>query len=138
MTPAAEPVRGALAALVSTWRGRAIAAYLAAQLLLPLGYYARRDRHDERFSWRMFSTMRMATCEPEFRRDGRPVALTSEFHVAWIELAKRGRRAVVVAMGQHLCAAHPGQAVVVNLRCRYLDGSSREAGGFDLCKLPEL
>jgi hypothetical protein len=122
----------------SSWRGRAAVAYLAVQLLLPATYYLRRDRHDERLSWRMFSTMRMATCEPELRIDGRPLQLASAFHVAWIELARRGRLVVIEAMAAHLCRRNPGSEVVVRLRCRYLDLSARELGGFDLCKTGEL
>lgn len=125
-------------AFVATWRGRAIALFLLVQLALPAAYYLRRDRHDERFSWRMFSPMRMATCQPEAIVAGQRVSLSATFHEAWIELAKRGRRSVLEAMGQRLCRDHAGQEVVLWLRCGYLDGSRREFGGFDVCKIPEL
>jgi hypothetical protein len=127
-------VRGALA----TWRGRAIAAFLAIQLVLPATYYLRRDRHDERFSWRMFSPMRMTRCQPSATVGGQPVALAASFHEAWISLAQRGRLRVFEAMGQRLCREHAGQEVVLWLRCQYLDGTRRELGGFDVCKVPEL
>jgi len=59
-----------LSALMSTWQGRFIAVFVIAQLLLPLHYYlARKDPHDERFAWRMFSPMRMARCVPSVAID---------------------------------------------------------------------
>jgi len=128
-----------LRALVSTWRGRFIAVYLVAQLLIPLTYYtARRDPHDERFAWRMFSPMRMIQCEPTYRLDGEPFALGARFHEAWIEIARRGRFAVIEAMGARLCREHPGHAVEVRVVCRQLGGDAEEWGGYDMCKVPEL
>lgn len=123
---------------LATGNGRWIALFLLVQMAVPAGYYLRHDRHDERFSWRMFSTMRMATCEPEVKLGGQPLALGGEFHEAWIELAKRGRTSVIEAMGERLCRRHRGQEVVIWLRCRYLDRTERTLGGFDLCKVPEL
>lgn len=125
-------------AFAATWRGRAIALFLLVQLGLPATYYLRRDRHDERFSWRMFSPMRMAKCEAEAVVAGQRIALGGTFHEAWVELAKRGRSSVLEAMGQRLCRDHAGQEVVLWLRCQYLDGSRRQLGGFDVCKVPEL
>lgn len=129
---------GTVRRFLSTGHGRWIALFLLVQLALPATYYLRSDRHDERFSWRMFSTMRMATCEPEVKAGGQPVALASKFHEAWIELARRGRRSVLEAMGERLCRDHRGQEIVIWLRCRYLDNSERTFGGFDICKVPEL
>lgn len=126
--------------LLRTWAGRFILVVVASQLLLPLHYYvARRDPHDERFAWRMFSPMRMTTCTPELRVAGRPATMNTEFHEAWIELAKRGRFRVIEAMGARLCAKHPGQEVTLRLECRYLGREQPEVyGGFDLCELPEI
>jgi hypothetical protein len=124
--------------LLASWRGRLILAFLAVQLLVPLTYFARRDPHDERFAWRMFSPMRMAKCQPRFAIDGKPFALEREFHEAWIELAQRGRFIVVEAMAAHVCDAHPGSAVTVSLDCAYVDRSSASYGGHDMCRTPEL
>jgi hypothetical protein len=128
----------AVRALWSRRHGRWIAAYLVVQLAVPAAYYVRRDPHDERFSWRMFSTMRMVRCEPELRVNGHPVMLSAQFHEAWIELARRGRFGVIETMAQHLCHRHPGDQVIPSLRCTYLDGRARSYGGFDACKVPEL
>lgn len=125
--------------LFTTWRGRFIVAFLLVQLLLPLRYYiAHRDPHDERFAWRMFSPIRMAQCAPMVTIDGAPARLSSEFHEAWIEIAKRGRFGVVEAMGAKLCAKHPGKEVHVSLDCTYLDRPARTYGGWNMCHIPEL
>ena len=126
-------------ALLATWRGRFIAAFLLVQLLLPLAYYVgRRDPHDERFAWRMFSPMRMVRCTLDVTRDGAPVPLGSEFHEAWIELAQRGRFAVIDAMGETLCDRYPNTRIEPRLACTYLDGSKRDFGGYDICTVGGL
>ena len=128
-----------LRALTSTWTGRFILAFVAIQLLLPVHYYlGRRDPHDERFAWRMFSPMRMAHCTPHFTLDHKPLALDSVFHEAWIEIAERGRFVVVEAMAARLCEMHPGSSVVVSMDCAYLDREPRTWGGFDMCQVPLL
>ena len=139
------PAPGALTSLpvigplLGTWRGRFILLFVAAQLLLPLTYYvARRDPHDERFAWRMFSPMRMARCTTSFVMDGQPINLGAEFHEAWLELAKRGRFVVIEAMGTQLCAEHPGKDIEVSLSCTYLDRPPQAYGGWDICAVPEL
>ena len=124
--------------LLRTWHGWVIAIVVASQLVLPVHYYLARDPHDERFAWRMFSPMRMTTCTPELKVDGKPVDLTTEFHEAWIEIAKRGRFAVVEAMGARMCAKHPGSSVTALLKCLYIDRKSITYGGFNLCDVPEI
>jgi hypothetical protein len=142
MTSASPPLHArALAhvrALLATWRGRLIAIVVASQLLLPLHYYVlRRDPHDERFAWRMFSPMRMTSCEPRFGRDGVPVVLDREFVHAWVVLAQRGRFAVIEAMAARLCA-RPGSKVVVSLACTRGGEPAGTWGGHDLCASPQL
>jgi hypothetical protein len=133
-----SPIRH-VRALLSTWRGRFIAVFVVVQLLLPLHYYlVRRDPHDERFAWRMFSPMRMARCTPKVVLDGKPLELESEFHEAWLELAERGRFVVIEAMAEHLCRKHPGSSVVVTVDCNYLDRDADSYGGFDMCQVPLL
>ncbi len=128
-----------LRALASTWRGRFITVFVAAQLLLPLHYYiGHRDPHDERFAWRMFSPMRMAQCTPHVAIDGKPLDLGTAFHEAWIEIAGRGRFVVVEEMGEKLCHDHPGSSVTMSLDCTYLDDEPRRWGGYDMCQVPLL
>ena len=126
-------------ALLATWRGRFIAVFVLVQLLLPLHYYfARKDPHDERFAWRMFSPMRMAKCRLGFTVDKQPVDLGTRFHEAWIEVAQRGRVSVIEAMAHKLCTANPGKPVDVTLDCQYMDRPNATYGGFDLCTRPLL
>jgi hypothetical protein len=128
-----------LHALASTWRGRFIAIFVASQLLLPLHYYfGRRDPHDERFAWRMFSPMRMAQCTPQFKLDGKQLDLRTEFHEAWIEIASRGRFVVIEAMAHRLCTSHPNTKVEVSLDCSYIDRPAYSYGGYDMCQVPLL
>ena len=121
------------------WRKIFIGVWIALQLLLPLSYYVgRRDPHDERFAWRMFSPMRMTKCTPHFTIDGTPLAIESEFHEAWKELAERGRFVVIEDMAAHVCHEHPGSSVNVTLECSYIDHPPRTFGGHDLCRNPRL
>jgi hypothetical protein len=140
------------------WPNGFIVAFVAVQLLLPLQYYlVRLDKHDERWAWRMFSPTRMVTCNVEMTVDGQQVAMTREFHQAWTEVAQRGRRVVVEAMGAQLCKKNKGKAVIARLACKPIAsrhsvapvpaGMSRSAwlrgpeyymGGFNLCEIPEL
>lgn len=133
-----DPV-GHVRALVASWRGRFILAFLAIQLLAPLHYYlVRRDAHDERFAWRMFSPMRMAKCEVNVSVDGQPVNLYGEFHEAWVKLAERGRFVVIEEMAQRLCDENKGKPVEVSLDCRYLDRKPAHFGGQNMCEHPKL
>jgi hypothetical protein len=130
---------GHVRALVATWRGRFILAFLAVQLVAPLHYYlVRRDPHDERFAWRMFSPMRMAKCKADLSVDGQPVNLYSEFHEAWIEIAQRGRFVVIEEMAQKLCEKNKGKRVDVSLDCTYLDKKPAHFGGQNMCEHPKL
>ena len=76
--------------------------------------------------------------------DDRRIELGTEFHEAWIEIAKRGRFGVLEAMGAKLCKKQPGAKVTVRVECQYLDreGHPKRApevfGGFDLCEIPEI
>jgi hypothetical protein len=115
--------------------------YLAVQIALPLTYYyARRDKYDERFAWRMFSAERMAVCSPVFRIAGAPVRLGGTFHEGWISVARRGRRDVLEAMAAHLCAANPGQPVTLELTCKTVDKKleTPSAGVWNLCEKGRL
>ncbi len=125
-------------ALLSTWRGRGIALFVTAQLLLPILYYTRKDPHDERFAWRMFSPMRMSRCKPVATIDGAPLNLFGEFHEAWMEIAQRGRFKVIEAMAAKLCSEHPKSEIRISIDCTYIDREPRSYGGYDMCNVPEL
>jgi hypothetical protein len=128
-----------LATLRRNWLFVFIIPWIAIQLALPLLYYvARRDPHDERFAWRMFSPTRMVQCEPRFSIDDKKLELGNKFHEAWLDIANRGRFAVVEAMGARLCRDLPGKRIQLTLTCRNLDGTDERWGGYDVCNVPEL
>lgn len=134
-----ERMPAGVVALARSWQGLVILFVVASQLLLPLHYYTvRRDPHDERFAWRMFSPMRMTRCTPKFTIDGAPVVLAREFHEAWIETARRGRFVVIEKMGARLCEKNPGAAVHVVVECQYVGREPQTWGGYDMCKVPLL
>ncbi len=115
--------------------------FLAVQVALPLTYYyARRDKYDERFAWRMFSAERMAVCSTAFRVGDQPIRLGERFHEAWINIARRGRRDVLEAMAARLCADNPGKPVKLEMTCKRVDGviETPSAGIWDLCEKGRL
>ncbi len=138
--PSRATAGSTLRTFFGAWQGWFILLVIASQLLLPLHYYlARRDRHDERFAWRMFSPMRMAQCRPVFKVDDKPAPVGEMFHEAWLEIAKRGRFRVIEAMAAELCARNPGSAVTVLLTCTYVDRAEPvQYGGWNMCNVPLL
>jgi hypothetical protein len=121
------------------WQHYVIAIVVATQMLIPLHYYlVRRDPHDERFAWRMFSPMRMSTCRPAFFKDEQPLPLAAEFHEAWVNIASRGRFTVLEAMAARLCAKYPGAAIRLELSCEYVGARTASFGGYDMCQVPTL
>jgi hypothetical protein len=76
-----------------------VAALMLAQAVIPLRYYLGDDRFDERFSWRMFSAVRVYRCQLRaFETAGgveRPKRLMSTIHVGWITTMRRNREAVM-------------------------------------------
>ncbi len=115
-----------------------IGAYLAVQLLVPLGYYTvRGDRGDDRFAWRLFTAAPDDRCRARFLvgEERTPARLETIFDRGWIELAGQGRVQVVERMARHLCSRHPDQPVRVDLICRRPDGGEPEriSGDWDVC-----
>lgn len=107
----------------------AIATYLAIQIALPASYYVAGDPRDERFAWRMFSSRRFTQCDVSFetsRGTVRVDELGSEIHSAWIELAERGRPAVLRAIARRLCEDRGGP-VVTRVTCTFPDGALEPA-----------
>lgn len=123
--------------------------FLAVQILAPLSYYTiRADRNDERFAWRMFSSVRMLRCQVEFRTgpEAKPVGnLQGIFHQVWVRLAQRGRMEVIQAMAQELCEREGAEReekapeVRVQIACLKIDGEREERGGsWNACRLGSL
>ena len=103
-TPKESAVRPAL----SGWAQLIIAGVLVSQIWLPLSYYLGDDPFDERFSWRMFSPVRMARCQvsatDHSAGQAERIRLGSKIHVVWVNLLKRARPSVIEAVSEKLCA----------------------------------
>ena len=112
-----------------------ITLFFGAQLWVAGSYYLGDYPWDERFSWRMFSTVRSLSCQPQLWSldptssssqicpDGqtlgcRPLRLSTQYHMVWVNLLKRGRLQVLDAVARDRCEAlGEGGAVFVGLNC---------------------
>lgn len=100
-----------------------------AMLLVPLRYYLGDDRYDERFAWRMFSAVRVQSCQVRVTelRDGteRPVALMEVLPAPWAALLERNRPAVVERFLRSRCEAHESTTRVrFRNECRDASGAA--------------
>ena len=95
----ASPPPGLLRRLISL----GVAAYLIWQIAVPLRYYLRENRQDERFAWRIFSALAIPPYRCEVRVQefahgeqlGREVNLARTLHDAWTAALRQGQDAVV-------------------------------------------
>lgn len=107
-----------------------ICAVLAFEILVPLSYYLGARGYDERFSWRMFSTLRLRDCKvhvTETPRDGggpRDVAIEKDVHVAWLRLLERVRTDVVDRYLRRRCDLGAVDEVEYVSTCRDTDGTT--------------
>lgn len=104
-----------------------IAAFVAAQFVIPLTYLGREDGSDDRFTWRSLASEAAPRCQTraelvpaEGARIG--VALQSVVHPGWVPFVQRGRQAVVDALLRAQCAAHGVERVELVTTC---EGNSR-------------
>ena len=109
-----------------------IAGFLALQIAVPASYYLRDRSDDERFSWRMFSTLRLRDCQvkvsevPSGTSAPRAVAIEQDVHVAWLRLMERMRGAVVDKYLRRRCEREAIQRVELVRSCRDTDGRALE------------
>jgi hypothetical protein len=136
------------------WQSLFIGGFLAVQLAVPAHYYlARADKHDERFAWRMFSSMRFLKCSAEFSAHAdtpRRIVIDRFFHEAWTEVAERGRLSVIERMGAKLCAERCADAgdrrcalrddetLAIAVRCTGVDRTTEIYQSADFCRTPTL
>jgi hypothetical protein len=107
-----------------------IAVILVVQVALPLSYYLSSRLYDERFSWRMFSTLRLRDCKVEVteqlsvagRERSKKVNIERDVHVAWLRLLERMRSAVVDAYLERRCHNENVMRVDFVSRCTDTDG----------------
>jgi hypothetical protein len=106
-----------------------IALVLSFEVITPLTYYLGARGYDERFSWRMFSTLRLRDCKvrvTETPRDGsaaREVAVERDVQLAWLRLLERMRTAVVERYLERRCAS--GEMAQVDFVCTCSDTDGR-------------
>ena len=107
----------------SRWIMGLIALFFCFQMYAPIRYYLGEYPWDERFSWRMFSTVRTLKCQPQLwtqsKEDDRkyPLRLSKEMHMVWINLMKRGRLRVIKEFARSYCIQHPQTALYISLSC---------------------
>jgi hypothetical protein len=104
-----------------------IGAYLVVQLLLPLRYYlGLAPERDERFAWRMFSSVRLQQCTLQlFELVGASSVVNREVPVEqvvgteWAEILSRGWKNAVDRLLERRCAASPRTMVAgLSRTCR--------------------
>jgi hypothetical protein len=116
-----------------TLRFVALILFFGIQLYFPLTYYFGDHPWDERFSWRMFSTVRNLKCAPKVwvsapqgsqlcpdQSGERCVQkrLSGDIHMVWINLMKRGRMSVMSSYVAHQCARQPERSLYISLTCQ--------------------
>ncbi|HEX7476520.1 MAG TPA: hypothetical protein VF331_01810 [Polyangiales bacterium] len=121
-----------------SWANAFIALFLAYQVGMPLSYYLSDRVHDERFSWRMFSTVRLQECDVQVHelaeRSGtvreRPVVVERDLQIAWIGLLKRLRPAVVEKYLRQRCERAHAQQVTLQGQCVNSNGEAMPERSF--------
>jgi hypothetical protein len=105
-----------------------IALFLLFQLAMPLRYYLGGRGDDERFSWRMFSTVRMHKCDVRVDEtlggERKRVDLTRAVQIAWIAMLERNRPQVVHKLMRHRCSGAGVEQVQFERHCTDTDGSA--------------
>ncbi len=108
-----EPVRA--------WIRFAVGALLAVQVVVPASYYQSSDPYDERFSWRMFSAVRVHRCavvaSDVIDHAEQQIDLPKTIHNAWIQMLSRNRPSVVKAFLRYRCETRDPSAVKVRTQC---------------------
>ncbi len=126
-----------------------IAAFLAFQIGMPLRYYLGDRGHDERFSWRMFSTIRMQQCAVQVSESipgggntagtFREVQLRRDVQAAWVNLLERVRMPVVEKYLTRRCERQNATHVRYTRHCTDTDGSALPVRTLELdCASGEL
>lgn len=95
-------------------------------LLVPLRYYLSDDVYDERFSWRMFSAVRVQSCQAELREtryaSERALPLMEVLPAPWAALLERNRVAVIDSVLRWRCEREGVTRVRFRNTCRDASG----------------
>lgn len=130
--------------------------FFTLQMWLPYRYYLSDYPWDERFAWRMFSTVRSLNCQIQawegaaegqsnrFCPNGQDrcvsLSLSKELHMVWVNLLKRGRREVLQHYVEQRCKQRP-KPLYISLNCPHPEDPhpliSIQSPNQDLCAHPE-
>ena len=106
--------------------------FLGVQMYFALSYYMGKYPWDERFAWRMFSTVRSLQCKPQAwiqnhqakqacphhsQHKCNAVRFTQDVHMIWYNLMKRGRKEVIQSWVKRICARPQTEALYFSLQC---------------------
>jgi hypothetical protein len=99
-----------------------IAAFVAAQFLIPLSYLAREDASDDRFTWRSFARPPIESCESLaslqlYGGERHQVRVEELLHADWVRYVQEGRLVVVDAFLLKQCEADDVERVDLVNRC---------------------
>ena len=133
--------------------------FFGAQTWAAASYYWSDHLWDERFAWRMFSTVRNLKCDFKMWRgseQGRErcpdmisgrcdqVRLSKEQHMVWVNLMRRGRLSVLDQWAAYECDKHykmGGGKVFVELRCQAPNAERAwtpiQSSKVNLCQSPQ-
>lgn len=104
-----------------------VVAFLAYHVAMPLTYYFGDRGYDERFSWRMFSTLRLQQCSMKVTEatggTQREVAVRRDVQAAWASLLERARLPVVEKYLHRRCEQQDVTEVTYTRQCTNTDGS---------------
>ena len=109
-----------------------IVCFLVFQVAVPLSYYAGRRTTDERFSWRMFSSVILQICRVSAFESGSPsgerafhqVSLWPDLHPGWIRLLERYPPQLVAAVLHWRCERTDANAVHLTRQCQTPGGAA--------------
>jgi len=105
--------------------------FLAIQIALPAHYYLFSDPYDERFAWRMYSSMRMVKCQTAIYEgqgaERKKIKLSREIGMPWVKGISRGKLRVLHAYADRRCAEMKAEGkeakLYASVRCKLPDGS---------------
>jgi len=108
---------------------------LFAQAAIPASYYLwRADPEDERFAWRMFSSLRFRSCQvqvvEQLAGEARVVPLRAVLHASWISTLRRGRQRVIARFLETRCADEAVRSAHLVRRCHEAGGRALPAQRF--------
>jgi hypothetical protein len=105
-----------------------IGCVLALQIGVPLSYYLSARAYDERFSWRMFSTLRLRDCQVQVLETvagaRREVAVQRDVQLAWLRLLERMRSSVIDKYLARRCEQPQVEEVEFIGLCQNTDGQT--------------